>query len=67
MALDIKKIGRGLNVRNVLEGSVQRSGKRFRVNVQPVDAETANTYGPIGFTNRTPIFLTCRMRLGAAG
>jgi TolB-like protein/class 3 adenylate cyclase len=42
MALDIKKIGRELNVRYVLEGSVQRSGKRLRVNVQLVDAETAN-------------------------
>ena len=42
MALDIKKIGRELNVRYVLEGSVQRSGKRLRVNVQLVDAETVN-------------------------
>ncbi len=42
MALDIKKIGRELNVRYVLEGSVLRSGKRLRVNVQLVDAETAN-------------------------
>jgi TolB-like protein len=39
---DLKKIGSELNVRYVLEGSVQRSGKRFRVNVQLVDAETAN-------------------------
>jgi tetratricopeptide (TPR) repeat protein len=29
-----------LNVRYVLEGSVQRSGKRLRVNVQLIDAET---------------------------
>ena len=42
MSLDIKKLGRELNVRYVLEGSVQRSGKRLRVNVQLVDAETAN-------------------------
>jgi len=41
-AHDLKKIGRELNVRYVLEGSVQRSGERFRVNVQLVDAETAN-------------------------
>src|SRR5258706_10632998 len=41
-ARDLKKIGRELNVRYVLEGSVQRSDKRFRVNVQLVDAETAN-------------------------
>jgi TolB-like protein/class 3 adenylate cyclase len=41
-AHDLKKIGRELNVRYVIEGSVQRSGKRFRVNVQLIDAETAN-------------------------
>ncbi|MBV9287555.1 MAG: adenylate/guanylate cyclase domain-containing protein [Hyphomicrobiales bacterium] len=36
---DVKKIGRDLNVRYVLEGSVQRAGNRMRVNVQLVDAE----------------------------
>jgi TolB-like protein/Tfp pilus assembly protein PilF len=39
-ALDLKKIGRELNVRYALEGSVQRSGKRLRVNVQLIDAES---------------------------
>jgi TolB-like protein/class 3 adenylate cyclase len=37
---DLKQIGRELNVRYVLEGSVQRSGNRMRVNVQLIDAET---------------------------
>jgi TolB-like protein len=41
-ALDLKKIGRELNVRYALEGSVQRSGNRLRVNVQLIDAETGN-------------------------
>ena len=41
-AADLKQIGLGLNVRYVLEGSVQRSGNRMRVNVQLVDAETGN-------------------------
>ncbi|SDF32892.1 TolB amino-terminal domain-containing protein [Bradyrhizobium brasilense] len=41
-ALDLTKIGRDLNVRYVLEGSVQRSVGRIRVNVQLVDAETGN-------------------------
>jgi TolB-like protein/class 3 adenylate cyclase len=36
---DVKTIGRELNVRYVLEGSVQRAGNRMRVNVQLVDAE----------------------------
>src|SRR5271166_5464933 len=40
--LDVKTIGRELNVRYVLEGSVQRGGNRMRVNVQLVDAETGN-------------------------
>src|SRR3954454_2916270 len=39
-AVDLKQIGRELNVRYVLEGSVQRGGNRFRVNVQLIDAET---------------------------
>jgi TolB-like protein len=40
--LDVKTIGRELNVRYVLEGSLQRSGNRMRVNVQLIDAETGN-------------------------
>ena len=40
--LDVKTIGRELNVRYVLEGSVQRAGARLRVNVQLIDAETGN-------------------------
>ena len=39
-ALDVKTIGRQLNVRYVLEGSVQRAGSRIRVNVQLIDAES---------------------------
>jgi TolB-like protein/Tfp pilus assembly protein PilF len=41
-AVDIKEIGRELNIRYVLEGSVQRSGNRLRVNVQLVEAKTAH-------------------------
>jgi TolB-like protein/Flp pilus assembly protein TadD len=37
---DVKQIGRELNVRYVLEGSVQRSGNRLRVNVQLIDTDT---------------------------
>src|SRR5579863_7929808 len=40
--VDLKQIGRELGVRYVLEGSVQRGGKRMRVNVQLIDAETGN-------------------------
>jgi TolB-like protein len=41
-AVDVKKLGRELNVRYVLEGSVQRGGKRLRVNVQLIGAETGD-------------------------
>jgi TolB-like protein/class 3 adenylate cyclase/Flp pilus assembly protein TadD len=38
--VDLKQIGRELNVRYVLEGSVQRSGNQLRVNVQLIDTES---------------------------
>jgi TolB-like protein/class 3 adenylate cyclase len=41
-AVDLKQIGRELNVRYALEGSVQRGGSRMRVNVQLIDTETGN-------------------------
>jgi TolB-like protein len=40
--LDVKTLGRELNVRYVIEGSVQRGGERMRVSVQLIDAETGN-------------------------
>src|SRR5271169_3579900 len=41
-AVDLMRIGRELNVRYVLEGSVQRGGNRMRVNVQLIDVETGH-------------------------
>jgi TolB-like protein/class 3 adenylate cyclase len=41
-SIDVRQVGRELNVRYVLEGSVQRGGSRFRVNVQLIDAETGS-------------------------
>jgi TolB-like protein/class 3 adenylate cyclase len=41
-AFDVKQIGRELNVRYVLEGSIQRGHDRLRINVQLIDAETGN-------------------------
>ncbi len=38
--VDLKQLGRELNVRYVLEGSVQRGGNRVRVNVQMIEAKT---------------------------
>jgi TolB-like protein/class 3 adenylate cyclase len=39
-SIDARQIGRELNVRYVLEGSVQRGGGRVRVNVQLIEAES---------------------------
>ena len=36
--IDVRKLGTELNVRYVLEGSVQRGGNRLRINVQLIDA-----------------------------
>jgi adenylate cyclase len=38
--INAKQIGRELNVRYVLEGSIRRSGDRVRANAQLIDAET---------------------------
>src|SRR5438128_1782801 len=40
MARNLRQIGRQLNVAHVVEGSVQRTGNRVRVNAQLVDART---------------------------
>jgi TolB-like protein len=40
--VDLKQLGRELNVRYVLEGSVQRAGNRMRVSIQLIDAETGH-------------------------
>lgn len=39
-AVDVREIGRELNVRYVLEGSVQRGSDRLRLNVQLTDTQT---------------------------
>ncbi|WLA68589.1 winged helix-turn-helix domain-containing protein [Bradyrhizobium diazoefficiens] len=41
-SVDVRQIGRELNVRYALEGSVQRCNNRLRVNVQLIDAKTGN-------------------------
>jgi TolB-like protein len=39
-AVDIKRVGRELGVRYVLEGSVRKAGKRVRISSQLIEAET---------------------------
>ncbi len=38
--IDIRRIGRELNVRYVLEGSVRKAGERLRITTQLIDAES---------------------------
>jgi TolB-like protein/Flp pilus assembly protein TadD len=40
-AIDLRQIGRDLNVRYALQGSLQRAGDRLRINVQLVDCTLA--------------------------
>ena len=40
--IDAKQIGRELNVRYILEGSIQKGSNRMRVNVQLIDAESGS-------------------------
>ena len=40
-AVDVKRVGRELGVRYVLEGSVRRGGNRVRIAAQLIEAETA--------------------------
>jgi len=39
-AIDVKRVGRELGVRYLLEGSVRRNGKRVRISAQLIEAET---------------------------
>ena len=41
-AIDVRKVGRELGVRYVLEGSLRKAGNRIRVTTQLVESETAN-------------------------
>ena len=65
--IDVKTIGRELNVRYVLEGSVQRSRDRMRVNVQLVEVEERQpSLGRALRQARRPIFSRCKMRSSCA-
>lgn len=41
-SMDIKEIGRGLGVNYILEGSVQKSGERVRVNAQLIETDNGS-------------------------
>ena len=50
---DIKKVGQELNVKYVLEGSVQKSGDRIRVNAQLIDTASGNHIWADRFNHKT--------------
>ena len=56
---DVRQIGRDLNVRYVLEGSIQRQGERIRATAQLIDAQTgahvwSEQLGPAGRKTCSP-------------
>jgi TolB-like protein len=55
-AVDVKRVGRELGVRYVLEGSVRKAGQRMRIAAQLVDATTGAS------TARSKTCLTFRTR-----
>jgi adenylate cyclase len=56
-SVDVKQVGRELNVRYVLEGSVRRDGDQVRVNTQLINAETgAHIWADRFDKDRTDIF-----------
>ena len=61
--VDAKQIGQELNVRYVLEGSIQRSGSRMRINASArLTPSPEITCGPTGSTSRWRTPSTCRTR-----
>jgi TolB-like protein len=63
--VNLKQVGRELGVRYVLEGSVQRSGSRLRINVQLIDAETGNHLWAERFDKPTADLFDMQDEIGA--
>jgi TolB-like protein len=61
--IDVKQIGRDLNIRYVLEGSVQRGGDRLRINVRLSMLKLVLISGPSASTSPLLICSICRTRL----
>ena len=63
--VDLKQIGRELGVRYILEGSVQRGQGRIRINVQLIDAESANHLWAERFDKPIADFFDMQDEIGA--
>jgi adenylate cyclase len=63
-AVDVKQIGQDLGVRYVLEGSVQQSGNRVRMNAQLISAETGTHLWADQFDTDRADLLTMQDEIG---
>ncbi len=57
-SVKVQEIGRDLGVRYILEGSVQRTGDRVRINAQLIDATTGQHLWAERYNRRTPDLFT---------
>ena len=62
-SVDVRAIGRELNVRYLMEGSVQRAAARMRVNVQLIAAESGAHLWAERFDKPLAESSTCRTKL----
>jgi len=63
---DVSKIAGLLHVRNLLEGSVQRSAAKLRIEVQLIDAVNGFTLWSERYDERSPTYSKSRARLPKA-
>ncbi len=59
-AVDVKRVGRELGVRYVLEGSVRKSSNRVRIAAQLIDASIGTHIWQTAMTARLTTSLRCR-------
>ena len=60
--VDVKRVGRELGVRYVLEGSVRKAGGRMRVTVQLIEAETGVHIWAERYDRSLDDIFACRMK-----
>jgi len=60
--VDVKRVGRELGVRYVLEGSVRKAGERVRISAQLVEAQSSVPLGRNATTADSTTFSRCRTK-----
>ena len=58
--VDIKRVGRELGVRYLLEGSVRKTAEKIRITGQLIDAKQETTCGRANSTDRRWTFSNCK-------